>query len=153
MHTPSSIRPDMVALACFPVSKPATRSTPEEVAALGTSLIPLLSDDQLSAAMAAYFSSAAGTRKSYLVGYRHLRQVVANHWRSCIKMPAGGAHAGGAQQSGFEVQLVPSFAVKQLFQEHTVKRYIIFHIRPRNLVLSSKSAPKSPHRSTKPIVI
>ena len=117
MHTPSSIRPDMVALACFPVSKPATRSTPEEVAALGTSLIPLMSDDQLSAAMAAYFSSAAGTRKSYLVGYRHLRQVVANHWRSCIKMPAGGAHAGGAQQSGFEVQLVPSFAVKQLFQE------------------------------------
>lgn len=50
-----------------------------------------------------------------VVGYRYVYQVLANHWRACVKMPAGGANAGGAQQSGFEMQLVPAYATKELF--------------------------------------
>ena len=81
---------------------------------MGEALIPLMTVEQISAAVQEYWTHV-GPRKQMVVGYRHVAQVIANHWRACIKMPAGGANAGGAQQSGFEMQLVPVYAAKQLF--------------------------------------
>ena len=81
---------------------------------MGEELIPLMTDEQLEAAMVAYYRTVA-VRKFMMVAYLHVRRVLASHWRKCMKMPAGGAHAGGAQQTGFEMSLVSSNGVKELF--------------------------------------
>ena len=81
---------------------------------MGNSLIPLMTEEQLRAATEYYIR--VGPRDQMMVGYRHVKQVMANHWRSCLKMPAGGGHAGGAQQSGFEMTLVSAVGVRKLFR-------------------------------------
>ena len=81
---------------------------------MGNSLIPLMTEEQLRAATEYYIR--VGPRDQMMVGYRHVKQVMANHWRSCLKMPAGGGHAGGGQQSGFEMTLVSAVGVRKLFQ-------------------------------------
>ena len=91
-----------------------TATTKAGIGALGEELIPLMTDEQLEAAMVAYYRTVA-VRKFMMVAYLHVRRVLASHWRKCMKMPAGGAHAGGAQQTGFEMSLVSSNGVKELF--------------------------------------
>ena len=77
----------------------------EAIQLLGHDVIKMLSVSQLRACHVHY---ATELNDQMVVPMKHVRQVLANHWRRCVKMPAGGAHAGGSMQTGFEVELIPS---------------------------------------------
>lgn len=54
-------------------------------------------------------------RLAMVISLDSVRRVFANHWRSVLRMPAGGANAGGSMQTGFEMELVSAAAVRKLF--------------------------------------
>ena len=112
--TPPRICPDLTAFSYFAEEAPPKETTREEISAFGDGIVHFMTESQLLAAVAEYHTKK-GARSFMMVAYRHVKQVLANHWRSCLKMPAGGGHAGGAQQSGFEVALMTSFGAQQLF--------------------------------------
>ena len=80
---------------------------------MGPALLELMSEDQLQQAATRYAMSIA-PRKQYVLSMAHLEQAWMNHWQRVLRMPAGGAHAGGAMQTGFEMELVSSVAVRSL---------------------------------------
>lgn len=55
-------------------------------------------------------------RPAMVVQLETVRRTMCNHWRSCLKMPVGGANAGGSQQTGFELELVTPRGAIELFK-------------------------------------
>ena len=82
---------------------------------LGKVVALMMTAEQLEAAAARYHLTEASTR-AMTVPLTHVRRVMYNHWRNCVKMPAGGAHAGGSMQTGFEMELITASAVRELFR-------------------------------------
>lgn len=89
--------------------------TDEDIANLGLVVVPMLSVEQLRAAHE-HFSLHSALRPSMMVNLSTVHRAMCNHWRSCLKMPAGGANAGGSQQTGFEMELVTPRGAKELFK-------------------------------------
>ena len=88
----------------------------EEVQALGPALASRMSTEQLEAASLMFNSIATATTEHNLNTIMGVRRVFTNHLKSCIRMPAGGAGAGGSQQTGFEMELVTSDAASRIFE-------------------------------------
>ena len=103
--------------------------TAAEVAALGPGLASRMSMEQLEAAVL-LFTTLGNTTTQNVVSIPDLRQAFVNHMRGCMRMPRGGALAGGSQQTGFEIPLVSgdsgwgSFAVRGL-AEHYITHYTL----------------------------
>ena len=74
----------------------------------------MMTEEQLQLAHL-YYNLNYAPRRSMTVALDNVRQVYANHWRSILKMPAGGATAGGSMQTGFEMELLTAQAVRKLF--------------------------------------
>ena len=87
--------------------------TSNEVQNLGTGLAALMSMDQLQAAVILYNSLAVLTTQQNTISISHLRQAFFNHMKACLRMPRGGASAGGSHK-GFEMELVSSMGISQL---------------------------------------
>jgi hypothetical protein len=87
----------------------------EEVQALGPALASRMSTEQLEAASLMFNSIATATTEHNLNTIMGVRRVFTNHLKSCIRMPAGGAGAGGSQQTGFEMELITSDAASNIF--------------------------------------
>ena len=88
----------------------------EEIQALGPGLASRMSFEQLKAASLMFNSISAATTEHNSNTIIGVRLVFANHLKSCIRMPAGGAGAGGSQQTGFEMELVTSDAASRIFE-------------------------------------
>ena len=90
-----------------------TSLTKAQVEALGVGLVDMMTEDQLRAAML-HYSMTVKPQEQYVVSKTHLVQAWNNHWLRVVRMPAGGAHAGGAMQTGFEMELVSAKGVRLL---------------------------------------
>jgi hypothetical protein len=86
-----------------------------DVADLGATLTAMMSEEQLRLAHL-YFNLNHAPRLAMTVSLDNVRRVYANHWRSILKMPAGGASAGGSMQTGFEMEMITAAAVRKLFK-------------------------------------
>ena len=75
----------------------------------------MMTPEQLEQAAMNYRSYLAPL-KHFMVSRSHVEQVWHNHWQRIMRMPAGGAHGGGAMQTGFEMELVSACAVRTLMQ-------------------------------------
>ena len=89
--------------------------TASEVAALGPGLASLMNREQLTAAYLLFNNIAVATTQNLVLPLTAVRNVFMNHLQRCIRMPAGGAAAGGSQQTGFEMELVTAAAASQMF--------------------------------------
>ena len=63
-----------------------------------------------------YYRLHHATLQSTTISLTKVRRVMANHWRSCLKLPAGGAHAGGSQQTGFDMEMIDPATARVLFR-------------------------------------
>jgi hypothetical protein len=95
---------------------PQISMTAAEVAALGPGLASRMSMDQLEAASVLFNSLSVSTTEQNSVSIADVRRVFMNHLSRCIRMPAGGATAGGSQQTGFEMELVTADCASRMFQ-------------------------------------
>ena len=77
-------------------------------------LVLMMEIAQLEAAHK-YYALNHAPRRAMVVSLENVRKVIGNHWRSVLKMPAGGAHAGGSMQTGFDMELISAAAVRTLF--------------------------------------
>ena len=66
--------------------------------------------------VAKYYALHHAPRRSMSHSLDGVRRVIYNHWRGCMKMPAGGANSGGSQQTGFELELITAAAARELFR-------------------------------------
>ena len=89
--------------------------TAEEVAALGPGLASLMDMRQLEEAALLLASITTATTSQNVTTIRCVRQAFTNHLQRCMRMPAGGAHGGGSQQTGFEMELVSAAAASAMF--------------------------------------
>lgn len=80
---------------------------------MGLWVVDLLSESQLAAATERFHASSA-QNQHFLVPMALLRRTWANHWHRVMRMPAGGAHAGGSMQTGFEMEMVTAAAASEL---------------------------------------
>ena len=87
-----------------------------EVAALGPGLASRMSTEQLTAATLLHNSISIATTEHMSVPLPAVRLVFMNHLQRCIRMPAGGATAGGSQQTGFEMEMITAEAANQMFK-------------------------------------
>ena len=106
---------DAPACPCVTDLAPTTAVTKEQVVGMGSDLLELMTEEQLRLAMMRY-NTVVAPCQHYSVSVRHLEQAWLNHWQRILRMPAGGAHAGGAMQTGFEMELVSSYAVRLLMR-------------------------------------
>ena len=88
----------------------------DEIQALGPGLASRMSTEQLLAASLMFNSITTATTELNSTTIVGVRRVFANHLKSCMRMPAGGAGAGGAQQTGFELELITSDAASCMFR-------------------------------------
>ena len=95
--------------------QPLIKMTATEVAALGTGLAALMSIEQLKAAAVLVASILDATTTQNVNSTMIVHRTFMNHLQRCIRMPAGGAHAGGSQQTGFEMELVSPCAASEMF--------------------------------------
>ena len=58
-----------------------------------------------------YYALNHAPRRAMVVSLENVRKVIGNQ----LKMPAGGAHAGGSMQTGFDMELISAAAVRTLF--------------------------------------
>jgi hypothetical protein len=86
-----------------------------DVADLGATLTAMMSEEQLRLAHLCFNLNHA-PRLAMTVSLDNVRRVYANHWRSILKMPAGGTSAGGSMQAGFEMEMITTAAVRKLFK-------------------------------------
>ena len=93
---------------------PPLTITRAEVDAMGPGLASLLNMEQLQEAARLYQSITTATSGQNSISLLLLRQTFMNHLRSCLRMPRGGAGAGGSQQSGFEMELVSMSGAREL---------------------------------------
>jgi hypothetical protein len=89
--------------------------TADEVAALGPGLASRMSMEQLEAASVLFNSLSISTTEQNSNPIADVHRVFMNHLQRCIRMPAGGATAGGSQQTGFEMELVTADAASAIF--------------------------------------
>lgn len=82
---------------------------------MGLVVVQMLNLEQLKAAFER-FCLHYSPRPSMAVPLTTVRRVIYNHWRSCLKMPAGGANAGGSQQTGFELELITPLGAREIFK-------------------------------------
>ena len=87
---------------------PPLGMTAQEVAALGPGLASKMSKEQLAEAVRLYNAISGAPTPQNSVPLATVSLVFNNHLRGCIRMPAGGATAGGSQQTGFEMELITS---------------------------------------------
>ena len=80
---------------------------------MGLWVVDLLSESQLAAAAERFHASSAQNQQ-FLVPIALMRSTWANHWHRVMRMPAGGAHAGGSMQTGFEMEMVTAAAASEL---------------------------------------
>ena len=80
---------------------------------MGLWVVDLLSESQLAAAAERFHASSAQNQQ-FLVPIALMRRTWANHWHRVMRMPAGGAHAGGSMQTGFEMEMVTAAAASEL---------------------------------------
>ena len=80
---------------------------------LGKELLDMMSEEQLRAA-AMHYNMNINVQEHYMITKPHLEQAWSNHWQRVLRMPAGGAHAGGAMQTGFEMELISARGVRML---------------------------------------
>ena len=85
-----------------------------EIQALGTGIASLMSTAQLEAAVLLYSSIVTATADQNTVSIHHIRTAFFSHLKACIRMPAGGANAGGSQQTGFEMDLISVIGITRL---------------------------------------
>ena len=90
--------------------------TEAEVAALGSGLAARMSMDQLAEAFRLYSSIARSATHENFTPMSVVHQTFTNHIQRVLRMPAGGAQAGGSQQTGFEMELVSSPAAGAFFR-------------------------------------
>ena len=74
-----------------------------------------MSMQQLEAATQLLASIMAVSTTECVVPISIVRQTFMNHLQRCIRMPAGGALAGGSQQTGFEMEMVTPSAASVMF--------------------------------------
>ena len=84
---------------------------------MGAGLVELMTELQLKEAATKYFAKKGTPFKQNTINLRHLEQAWMNHWQRVMRMPAGGAHAGGAMQTGFEMELISSYGVHLLMEK------------------------------------
>ena len=85
------------------------------MAALGPGLASLMSMEQLTEASLLFSRISVSTAQLNMMPLADVRTTFNNHMQRCIRMPAGGATAGGSQQTGFEMELISSEAVSKIF--------------------------------------
>ena len=91
--------------------------TASQIEGMGLCLVDLLSSSQLEAAAARYNATIAQNQQ-FLLPMTLLRTTWRNHFHRCMRMPAGGAQAGGSMQTGFEMEMLTATAV------HTVDGWV-----------------------------
>ena len=89
-------------------------ATAPEIEGMGLWVVDLLSDTQLAAAAERHHATA--TTKAFLMPVALVRQTWMNHWHRVMRMPAGGATAGGSMQTGFEMELLTASAARELME-------------------------------------
>ena len=82
---------------------------------MGLWLVDLMSEAQLAAAAERYHSTIAAETQ-FMVPSTLLQKTWMNHWQRVVRMPAGGAAAGGSMQTGFEMELVSEPAIRALME-------------------------------------
>ena len=82
--------------------------------AMGEDIVQLLSETQLEQAAVFYNRATIAPMKCYTMSWTHLQQAWLNHWQRVLRMPAGGAHAGGAMQTGFEMELISAKSIRHV---------------------------------------
>ena len=87
--------------------------TASQIEGMGPWLVDLLSGSQLEAAAARYNANTS-LNQQFLVPMTLLRTTWNNHFHRCMRMPAGGAQAGGSMQTGFEMEMLTAAAVHEL---------------------------------------
>lgn len=75
-------------------------------------MVDLMTDSQLAAAADRFHSMQS--IKSFIIPLTLLRQTWSNHWHRVMRMPAGGAQAGGSMQTGFEMEMITCSAAHEL---------------------------------------
>ena len=89
--------------------------TANEIGALGPGLTALMASDQLEAAALLFSTISSSTCAPNINSLQDMRTVFMNHMRGCIRMPHGGAGAGGSQQTGFEMEMITATGASALF--------------------------------------
>ena len=82
---------------------------------MGPGLASLMTMEQLAEASILYSRISVSTAQVNMISISDVRTVFNNHLQRCIRMPAGGATAGGSQQTGFEMELISSEAASKMF--------------------------------------
>jgi len=95
----------------------------QDIHDMGTTIVPRLTMAQLQAAYEHYAMKHAHS-KFMTTSFSTVNRVLCNHWRSCLKMPAGGANAGGSQQTGFELELITSAGARAIFSSWPNHQFI-----------------------------
>ena len=90
-------------------------ATSAEIESMGLWLVDLMSEAQLAAAAERYHSTIAAETQ-FMVPSTLLQKTWMNHWQRVVRMPAGGAAAGGSMQTGFEMELVSEPAIRALME-------------------------------------
>jgi hypothetical protein len=75
-----------------------------------------MSTEQLEEASLLFNSLAIASTEHNSVPIASVLTAFNNHLRGCICMPAGGASAGGSQQTGFEMELITAQAASRMCQ-------------------------------------
>ena len=95
---------------------PGIRVEEEDIHDLGKIIVLMMDDLQLEEA-SKYYSLKVSKTPAMTVPLESVKRVLANHWRSSIRMPAGGVNSGkGSMQTGFEVELITAATIQDLFR-------------------------------------
>ena len=107
-------RPRHPMIKPHPCPRPGVEAmTASRIEEMGLWVVDLLSTSQLEAA-AARFHATVAQDKQFFVPRALLRQTWTNHWHRCLRMPAGGAGAGGSMQTGFEMEMLTVASARDL---------------------------------------
>ena len=79
-------------------------------------MIVLMMNDQQLAEAAKHFELRLCPNPAMSVPLATVKTALMNHWRSCMKMPAGGVSSTGSMQTGFEMHLISAATAKILFR-------------------------------------
>ena len=86
------------------------------MAALGPGLASVMSMEQLAEASLLYNAIITSTTEQNMNSMKVVRTTFMNHLQRCVRMPAGGAAAGGSQQTGFEMELISAAGAQKMFE-------------------------------------
>ena len=86
------------------------------MAALGPGLASVMSMEQLAEASLLYNAIITSTTEQNMNSMNVVRTTFMNHLQRCVRMPAGGAAAGGSHQTGFEMELISAAGAQKMFE-------------------------------------